>query len=57
VILAAWVFRFFVPNMIKKDRSMARHAGFAEYKKATGLLFPRLWGRSSVPPLDSGPHG
>ncbi len=28
--------------MIKKDRSMSRHPGFAAYKARTGLLFPRM---------------
>ncbi|WP_099020488.1 DUF1295 domain-containing protein [Mycolicibacterium palauense] len=39
---AAWIFGFFVRNMINKDRSMARHPGFAAYRARTGLLFPRL---------------
>jgi protein-S-isoprenylcysteine O-methyltransferase Ste14 len=42
LVLGGWVFGFFVPNMVKKDRSMARHDGFAEYKAATGMLLPRL---------------
>lgn len=39
---AAWILGFFVRNMIRKDRSMARHPGFAAYKARTGMLFPRL---------------
>ena len=39
---AAWICGFFIRNMVKKDRSMARHPGFAAYKARTGLLFPRL---------------
>jgi protein-S-isoprenylcysteine O-methyltransferase Ste14 len=42
VVVAGWVFGFFVPNMIKKDKSMARHAGFDKYKSRTGMLFPRI---------------
>ena len=42
VILAAWVFGFFVRNMIKKDRSISRHPGFGDYKKHTGMLFPKI---------------
>lgn len=42
VINFAWIFGFFVRNMIKKDRSMSRHPGFAAYKARTGLLFPRM---------------
>lgn len=38
----AWIFAFFVPNMIKKDRAMSRHVGFNAYRARTGLLFPRL---------------
>lgn len=49
VILAGWVFGFFVRNMFKKDRSLSRHPGFEAYKKRTGMLFPKLFriGRSS----------
>jgi protein-S-isoprenylcysteine O-methyltransferase Ste14 len=43
VVLGAWVFGFFVRNMLRKDRSLARHPGFAEYKRQTGLLIPRLF--------------
>jgi protein-S-isoprenylcysteine O-methyltransferase Ste14 len=43
VVLGAWVFGFFVPNMVRKDKSLARHPGFAEYKARTGLLFPSVF--------------
>ena len=43
LILAGWVFGFFVRNMRKKDRSLSRHPGFDEYRKRTGLLFPKLF--------------
>jgi protein-S-isoprenylcysteine O-methyltransferase Ste14 len=43
VVLGAWVFGFFVRNMLRKDKSLARHAGFAEYKSRTGLLFPKVF--------------
>ncbi len=36
----------FVPNMLRKDRSLSRHPGFADYKRRTGLMFPRLFGRA-----------
>jgi steroid 5-alpha reductase family enzyme len=42
VVNFAWIFGFFLRNMIKKDRSMSRLPGFAAYKARTGLLFPRL---------------
>jgi steroid 5-alpha reductase family enzyme len=41
-ILGGWVFGFFVRNMLRKDRSLSRHAEFADYKRRSGLLFPRL---------------
>ncbi len=43
LILAGWVFGFFVRNMIKKDRSLSRYPQFAEYRRRTGLLLPRPW--------------
>jgi protein-S-isoprenylcysteine O-methyltransferase Ste14 len=42
VVLGAWVFGFFVRNMVRKDERLSRHPGFAEYKSRTGLLFPKL---------------
>jgi steroid 5-alpha reductase family enzyme len=44
LILGAWVFGFFVRNMLAKDKSLSRHPQFAEYKKKTGLLFPKIFG-------------
>jgi steroid 5-alpha reductase family enzyme len=43
LILAGWVFGFFVRNMLRKDQSLSRHPEFAEYKKRTGLLFPKVF--------------
>ncbi|MBI5294464.1 MAG: DUF1295 domain-containing protein [Chloroflexi bacterium] len=43
VILSAWVFGFFVRNMLSKDKSLSRHAQFAEYKQKSGLLFPKFF--------------
>jgi protein-S-isoprenylcysteine O-methyltransferase Ste14 len=43
LILAAWVFGFFVRNMRKKDKSMSRHPGFEAYRSRTSMLFPRLF--------------
>ena len=42
VVNFAWIFGFFIRNMIKKDRSMSRHPGFAAYAARAGMLFPRL---------------
>jgi steroid 5-alpha reductase family enzyme len=42
IVNAAWILAFFVPSMVRKDRAMSRHPGFAEYQRRTGLLLPRL---------------
>ena len=46
VVLAGW-FVFFVHNMQRKDKSMARHPEFAAYKSRTGMFLPSL-GTSST---------
>jgi protein-S-isoprenylcysteine O-methyltransferase Ste14 len=33
----------FIPNMMKKDKSLSRYPEFMAYKKNTGLLFPKLF--------------
>lgn len=33
----------FIPNMLKKDKSLSRYPEFAEYKKRSGLILPKLW--------------
>lgn len=43
VILSAWVFGFFFRNMLGKDKSLSRHEQFAEYKRRSGLLFPKVF--------------
>lgn len=43
LIVGGWVFGFFVPNMLAKDRSLARYPEFAEYKRTSGLVLPKLW--------------
>ncbi|RKX36474.1 MAG: steroid 5-alpha reductase [Verrucomicrobia bacterium] len=40
VILLGW-WSFFLRNMLKKDASISRHAGFAEYKNQSWLLIPK----------------
>lgn len=42
VILALFIAGIFLPNMRKKDQSLARYPEFAEYKARSGLLFPQL---------------
>jgi protein-S-isoprenylcysteine O-methyltransferase Ste14 len=43
LVLAAWVFGFFVKNMLAKDKSLSRYPEFSEYKKKTGLVIPKLF--------------
>ncbi|MEG4488738.1 DUF1295 domain-containing protein [Microcoleus sp. D2_18a_B4] len=43
LILAAFFAGVFIPNMIKKDRSLGRYPEFADYKTRSGLLLPRLF--------------
>lgn len=33
----------FIPNMIRKDRSLSRYPEFAAYRKNSGFFLPRLW--------------
>jgi len=40
VILAAWVLVIWLPNMMKKERSLRRYPEFGEYKKRTKMLIP-----------------
>lgn len=34
----------FIPNMMRKERSLSRYPGFAGYKRRSGLLFPKIFG-------------
>jgi protein-S-isoprenylcysteine O-methyltransferase Ste14 len=43
LVLAGWVFGFFVRNMFAKDKSLSRYAEFPEYKKKTGLVLPKFF--------------
>ena len=42
VILGAFAAGIFVPNMLKKDKSLARYPEFAEYQQRSGLLVPNI---------------
>jgi protein-S-isoprenylcysteine O-methyltransferase Ste14 len=46
--LTAFVAGVFVPNMLKKDRSLSRYAKFNDYKASSGLLIPKLFGQTSA---------
>ncbi len=50
VILGFFVGTVFVPNMLKKDKSLSRYPEFAAYKARTGLIFPNLLGASQISP-------
>jgi steroid 5-alpha reductase family enzyme len=39
-VIALWVLSYWVPGMIRKDRSLSRHEGFAEYKKEVKMFIP-----------------
>ncbi|TVQ12311.1 MAG: DUF1295 domain-containing protein [Leptolyngbya sp. DLM2.Bin27] len=38
----------FVPNMLKKDKSLSRYPEFADYKARSGLLLPKFFGSSEA---------
>ncbi len=40
--ITAFFIGAFIPNMIKKDKSLSRYPDFENYKKQSGLLFPNL---------------
>jgi len=42
-ILAIWVVFYWLPNMRKKDRSLARYPEFSQYRKNTRLFIPFLF--------------
>lgn len=43
VILGGLAALIFVPNMLKKDKSLSRYPEFAAYKERSGLLLPKLF--------------
>ncbi|NEQ82663.1 MAG: DUF1295 domain-containing protein, partial [Moorea sp. SIO2I5] len=43
LILAAFIAGIFIPNMLKKDKSLSRYPEFADYKANSGLLLPQLF--------------
>jgi steroid 5-alpha reductase family enzyme len=43
VLALAYWWAFFIQNMLKKDKSISRYPEFDEWKKRTGLLFPKLF--------------
>ena len=43
LILGAFFAGMFVPNMLKKDKSLSRYPEFEAYKARSGLLLPKLF--------------
>ena len=43
IILGAVAVSVFIPNMLKKDKSLSRYPEFAAYKERSGLLLPKLF--------------
>lgn len=44
VILVGFAAAIFVPNMLKKDKSLSRYPQFEAYRAQSGMLVPQLWG-------------
>lgn len=42
VVLLAFVAFVFVPNMVRKDKSLSRYPRFNDYRKSSGFFLPRL---------------
>ncbi|MEM9538952.1 MAG: DUF1295 domain-containing protein [Cyanobacteria bacterium P01_E01_bin.42] len=49
VILGGFIAGIFIPNILKKDRSLSRYPEFAEYQARSLLLFPKFWGEKPEP--------
>ncbi|NJL01156.1 MAG: DUF1295 domain-containing protein [Spirulinaceae cyanobacterium SM2_1_0] len=56
VILGGFTALIFVPNMLKKDRSLARYPEFAAYQANSGLLLPKWWAGDRPPAETSAPE-
>lgn len=48
LILGLFTAIVFIPNMLKKDKSLSRYPEFEEYKENSGLILPKLWGNKNV---------
>ena len=46
LIFGGFITFIFVPNMLKKDKSLSRYPEFAQYKAQSGLLLPQLLGQT-----------
>ena len=43
IALLLFVIIIWIPNMIKKDKSLSKYQNFKEYQKNTNRLFPFIW--------------
>lgn len=48
VIIGGFVLGIFIPNMLKKDKSLSRYPEFEEYQANSGLIIPKLFGNNSL---------
>jgi len=55
VLLYVWCLMF-AGNMIRKEVSLRKKPGFAEYEKNSGMLFPNIFGASESPAVQSKPE-
>ncbi len=47
LILGALVAGVWIPNWLKKDKSLSRYPEFAEYQANSGLIIPQIFGNNS----------
>lgn len=47
LVLGGFFAGIFVPNMLKKDKSLSRYPQFEAYKNNSSLLLPKLWADTS----------
>ena len=43
IVVAVMVFGIWVPNMLRKDRSLSRHPEWEAYKRQAWIFFPKPW--------------
>lgn len=48
LILGVFLAVVFIPNMLKKDKSLSRYPEFENYKANSGLIFPKFWARKAT---------
>ena len=43
IALLSFVLIIWIPNMIRKDKSLSKYDNFNEYKKQSSTFFPFIW--------------